>query len=273
MRWVSFILALALVGYFAGGLAVYLSRYRRRRWPLDAEVLRRHASPLLGRFIRHFIFWLLSPLERRLWRLGASPLGLTLGALVLAFLAAYALAQGAFGLGGALYLGAGLLDIFDGRLARHRGQASPAGAFIDSIADRYAELFVLAGLTVYYRNQWQLWLVLGAASGSLLVSYARARGEALGVQVHTGCMQRPERVVYLSTALLLSPLWQAVVPPRHHPPSHPLTTFALALIALLSHFTALARIRHTVRLLRLTPKLNPTVSPPTSPRPSDNPPT
>ena len=93
-----------------------------------------------------------------------------------------AAAYGRFALAGWLYFLCGILDILDGRVARIRGQVSQAGAFLDSVIDRYAELFVFGGMTVFYRDSWALSAVLLASLGSLMVSYTRARGEALVVR-------------------------------------------------------------------------------------------
>ena len=192
-----------LATYFLVGLAIYVVLQRHGREHCDQEVLSRHASPLLGRGARHFMMWILGPYERGLVRLGVSPQWITATSAVIALLAGLALARGSFALGGWLYLVAGILDILDGRVARASGCTSTAGAYFDSVADRYAELFVFTGLTVYYRDSWRLWLPLAAALGSLMVSYARARGEALGVDVRIGTMQRPERLFYLGVTIRL----------------------------------------------------------------------
>src|SRR5262249_37938702 len=155
--------------------------------------------------------WVLGPWERALVRSGVRPNQITLASLAVAMGAAAALAMGRFALGAWLYLAAGILDILDGRIARATGRVTAGGAFFDSVVDRYAEMVVFAGLAIFYRESWGLPVVLAAALGSFMVSYARARGEALGVDVTVGTMQRPERLFYLGLALLVSPVVEALV--------------------------------------------------------------
>jgi phosphatidylglycerophosphate synthase len=240
-----------LLTYFLVGLVTYVILQRHGRGHCDKEVLARHASPLLGRGARHFMMWILGPYERGLVRLGVSPQWITAASVVMALLAGVALARGSFALGGWLYLLAGILDILDGRVARASGCSSTAGAYFDSVADRYAELFVFIGLAVYYRDSWRLWLPLGAALGSLMVSYARARGEALGVDVRIGTMQRPERLFYLGVTIAYSPLWETLTRPGGEHPEYLPTVVMLAFLGVSSHITALHRIVHTFRQLRI----------------------
>ena len=126
-------------------------------------------------------------------------------------LAALLLGLGWLSLGGWVFLAAGSLDFVDGRVARATGRASRAGAFLDSTLDRVGELLVFGGLAVTFRDSPALLAALAAAGASLLVSYARARGEALGAgeAAKVGGMQRPERVVVTGVACALSPLADA----------------------------------------------------------------
>jgi len=140
-------------------------------------------------------------------------------------------------LGGLLLLAAGACDLLDGFVARRLGTASPAGAFFDSVLDRYGELAILAGAWGWlYRQGFPVvaatMLCLLALSGSLLVSYARARGEGLGVSCTEGFFQRPERILLLAAALLTAPLAPDFILPA-----------ALLLVGAGSHFTAFARIK------------------------------
>ena len=147
---------------------------------VDAEVASRPASKLLGRFLRHYIMWVLGPWERALVRWRVTPNALTFSSFVVACLSAVFFAVGNFGAGGWLYLLTGILDILDGRIARATGKVTKGGAFFDSVMDRYAELVVFGGLTIFYRHNWALYVALVASLGSIMVSYTRARGEALG---------------------------------------------------------------------------------------------
>jgi CDP-diacylglycerol--glycerol-3-phosphate 3-phosphatidyltransferase len=95
-------------------------------------------------------------------------------------------------------------DVVDGTVARRTGQSSVFGAFYDSTLDRIADAVVLAGLAVFYATSPKhaslpmLVVTLAGIVGGFLVSYTRARAEALGVDAKVGLMQRPERVVLLS---------------------------------------------------------------------------
>jgi phosphatidylglycerophosphate synthase len=240
--------ALALTAYFVVALVVFAWRARRGGLPVDADVARRPASALLGRWLRHYLMWVLRPWERALAALGVGPNALTLASGLVAAGSAVAFARGRFALGGWLYLLTGILDILDGRVARATGRVTPGGAFLDSVVDRYAELVVFGGLAVFYRSSYGLGITLAAALGSVMVSYARARGEALGVDVAVGTMQRPERLFYLGLVTSMSPIAEALVGHGRLPP-HPAVLAALALLALSSNVTAVQRIRHTMRRL------------------------
>jgi CDP-diacylglycerol--glycerol-3-phosphate 3-phosphatidyltransferase len=100
----------------------------------------------------------------------------------------------------------GVADMLDGRIARARQLASARGAFMDSALDRFGETFSLAGVVVYLSGR-PLAVTAGALAlgGSMLVSYVRARGEALGITYHGGLMQRAERLVLLALAALADP--------------------------------------------------------------------
>jgi CDP-diacylglycerol--glycerol-3-phosphate 3-phosphatidyltransferase len=103
------------------------------------------------------------------------------------------------------------LDALDGALARLRAETSNFGGFFDSVSDRYSEMLVFGGLLVYFQNRFDKGMVLlvyAAAAGSLLVSYTRARGEALGYVVRGGMLTRFERYLILIPSLILGlPKW------------------------------------------------------------------
>ncbi len=97
-----------------------------------------------------------------------------------------------------------LFDVLDGTVARRTGQSSVFGAFYDSTLDRIADGGVMAGLAVFYassplyHNIYMVVVCLVGIIGTFLISYTRARAEALGIDAKVGVMQRPERVVLLS---------------------------------------------------------------------------
>jgi CDP-diacylglycerol--glycerol-3-phosphate 3-phosphatidyltransferase len=147
---------------------------------------------------------------RPLAALGLTPNMATVLGLLLNGVAAWILASGQLRWGGAMVLFAGVFDMFDGALARVRNQKTTFGAFFDSTLDRYSEGIVLLGLILYALSQpasptrtWVICLAYIAGLGSLMVSYARARAEGLGLEMKSGLMARPERVLLLSAGLII----------------------------------------------------------------------
>lgn len=120
------------------------------------------------------------------------------------------------------------LDAVDGAMARLKGNPTIFGSFFDSVIDRYDELFLLAGLTYHFiqqANTWGVMLTFGAAAGSVLVSYTRAKAEALGLNAKVGFMTRIERSIVLIIGLLVG---------------KPLVS--VGIIAILANITAIQRI-------------------------------
>jgi CDP-diacylglycerol--glycerol-3-phosphate 3-phosphatidyltransferase len=103
-------------------------------------------------------------------------------------------------------IGASLLDLVDGSLARATSQSSTFGAFLDSTLDRYSEAITFLALTFFYSGsenyRWEVVLVFLTVVGSLMVSYTRARAEALRIECKEGWLQRPERIFLLIVGLL-----------------------------------------------------------------------
>ncbi len=113
-----------------------------------------------------------------------------------------------FWLGAAAFVAGSLLDILDGALARQTGKGSPFGAFLDSTTDRVSEGLVLAAIALVFSrdgNEVALAVAIAAIAGSFLVSYTRARAEALGLKGDVGIGSRAERVVVITAGLLLAP--------------------------------------------------------------------
>jgi len=168
---------------------------------------------------------------------------------VLAIVTALAFANGAVFIAGWLVIGTGTLDVLDGSLARHSGQGTIRGAFVDSVVDRYAELLIYGGLAVYFRDSWVLWVIVLAMFGSMMVSYTRARAEGLGVDCQIGGAQRAERVVLLGLGSVLSDivghLWSAVTGDA----TQGVLVAVLVILATISNTTALARVRWVARQL------------------------
>lgn len=114
---------------------------------------------------------------------------------------------GALTLAGVFILIGGLFDILDGRVARITGNTSDAGALFDSVIDRYAEMLMLGGILFLAFSVCDFKLGAGAFAalcGSVMVSYTRARIEGLHGESPGGLFQRPERIVLISVAVILS---------------------------------------------------------------------
>jgi len=100
----------------------------------------------------------------------------------------------------------GLVDTLDGTMARLRGMPSEFGAFVDSVTDRYSELFIFGGLLYYFIQKGDWISVMGiylAASGSVLVSYVRARAASVGMDTKIGLLGRLERYLVLAPSIIL----------------------------------------------------------------------
>ena len=143
---------------------------------------------------------------------------------------------------GILVLIAGFLDILDGALARRTNQTTRFGAILDSTLDRFSEAVLLLGILVLYaRDQSfaQILLVGAALVGSQLVSYIRARAEALGLECEAGLFTRTERVIVLALGLLLSQVVDYAL------------LIALAIIVVFSFVTIVQRLIHVRRQTRI----------------------
>ncbi len=181
------------------------------------------------------------PVVSVLAKLGISPNAITMAGLIGAGISAYIIATGNLWAGGIVMLVAGVLDLFDGALARATGRASRFGALLDSVVDRLSEIVLLLGLLIFYLNGSSsngVILVYLAVTTSVMVSYLRARSEGLGIENRGGIMTRPERVALMGIGLIVArwyPLFLMVV---------------LGLIAVLALFTTGQRLLYTWRGLR-----------------------
>ncbi len=177
---------------------------------------------------------IVSPLAR----LGVDPNVVTVVGFLLNIVTAAVLATGHLSSGGVLLLISGLFDLLDGALARVSNSQSDFGAFLDSLLDRYSEATILLALIYVFtirHHTADVLLVYLVAVGSILISYARARAESLGLEAKIGIAPRPERVLILGAGLLIN---------------GDTTAIALALLAILTHVTALQRLLHVWRQTR-----------------------
>ena len=175
----------------------------------------------------------LSKLVRLLTLSGIHPNVLTLIGLLVNGAAAWILARGEFLYGGLIILSAAVFDLTDGAVARSANKVTRFGAFLDSVMDRYSDLILLTGLLVHYaRIERFSYIVLTAVvmTGTVLVSYSRARAENLIPTCKVGFMERPERIVLL----IIGALFNRMAP-------------VLWVMAVLSNLTVIHRIVHTWR--------------------------
>jgi len=158
---------------------------------------------------------------------------LTFVGLLINGVAAGLLASGMFLAAGLVIIGAGVFDMVDGRVARETNQVTRFGGFFDSVLDRYSDLVLLMGLLVYYASINRFFYVVLTAvvmTGSVMVSYTRARAECTIPRCKVGFMERPERVVLLIIGALFGRMAQV-----------------LWVIAVLSNLTVIHRMIYTWR--------------------------
>jgi CDP-diacylglycerol---glycerol-3-phosphate 3-phosphatidyltransferase len=159
----------------------------------------------------------LAPIGKGLERAGISANLLTVIGLGFSVVTALLIAVGELRWAVLGLIASGFVDLLDGAVARRSGQASPRGAFFDSVTDRVSDAVVLGGVAWYLagQSQYQSILAFAAAALSMLVSYERARAEGLGYDAKGGLMERAERMVLLGIALffdlLVPALWILIV--------------------------------------------------------------
>jgi CDP-diacylglycerol--glycerol-3-phosphate 3-phosphatidyltransferase len=137
---------------------------------------------------------------------------------------------------GLMVILSGFFDLLDGAIARNFNKVTPFGGFLDSVLDRYSDLFLFLALLIYYLNKGDATLVIltGFASiGTALIPYARARAEAVQIPCSVGLMERAERIILLSAGLLFR--WMEPI---------------LWILAVFTHMTVLQRIYYVWKKLK-----------------------
>ena len=213
------------------------------------EASRRHGTWVVPEVYVRFFYWLTEPIAALMAAFRIHPNYVTTLSLGLALGAGAAIAMGHFMVGFWFFFTAIACDLIDGVAARSQNISSDAGAMLDSWIDRAAEGAVLAGLAIYGRDTILLELSLWALVASVMVSYSRARGQALGIDIKRGLMQRPERMFILCWAIFLSPLVAIWVEPQAAPPIYHAAIVGVAILAVLSTITAINRLRWTMLAL------------------------
>ena len=156
---------------------------------------------------------------------------LTFLGLVINIWAAFLFASGSFRWAGLVVIGAGLFDMVDGRVARYTDRVTRFGGFFDSVLDRYSDLALFMGLLVYYASINRFFYIVLTAivmTGSVMVSYTRARAENAVPKCKVGFLERPERIVLI----IIGALFDRMAP-------------VLWVIAVLSNLTVIHRMIYT----------------------------
>ncbi|MEO8607543.1 MAG: CDP-alcohol phosphatidyltransferase family protein [Chloroflexota bacterium] len=169
-----------------------------------------------------------------LHRLGIHPDMITVAGLVVVGIASIVIGQGEFQWGGIILILGLPLDALDGAVARAMGRQDKFGGILDSTLDRYADAFIFGGLSYYFAVHDQfdhMLLALAALTGSMVVSYVRARAGEAGLSVKVGLLDRFVRVIIIVAVLLLPPL----------------LTLGLWILAVGTNFTALQRMWYVYR--------------------------
>lgn len=191
----------------------------------------------------------LAPLARSLGTSGVSPNAITtVGTLVLVGSGVF-FAAGSVRLGALLLLLSGACDMLDGRVARTNGLVSQFGAFYDSTLDRIGEAVMFLGIAWYLVSggvapglaPWAMAATFVAAGAGIIVSYARARAEGLGLECKVGIAQRAERIVGLGAPTLFFGAG-----PRGY-----LLLALMSALAVLNVITVVQRIVYVYRITRL----------------------
>ncbi len=214
--------------------------------------------------LRGPVYSAIDPVVRGLIRLRVHPNAISTVGFAVTLVAGLLYHQDHVRTAGLLVLLGGVVDIFDGRVARESGLESKFGAFYDSTLDRMSEVVVFMGLASLYNNTLRVdmedvamvYVILLALGGSLLVSYTRARAEGLGLDCKVGLMQRAERVVLLGLGSLLFGLaWGGIA-----------LDVIIIIVAVLTNLTAIQRIVWVYRHARGIPLDRPSAAGTSDPR-------
>ncbi len=196
-----------LAGFGALTVAVYATLCAVGKTPATRGA--KH-NELLGPFWGRYVVWLLGPVERLLMG-RVSPNTITAASLLACIGVGVTAGLGHLAAAVWLFTAAGLLDILDGRIARITNRQTRSGALLDSVSDRWGELVALGGYAWYLRESPWLLAALLATGTSMMVSYTRARGEGLGLDLRGGIMQRAERVILVCIGTTVA-AWVAANP-------------------------------------------------------------
>jgi len=242
---------IGIVSFLLLMMAVFAFIVLKNGMPERMERKRSEAHPVIGTFLIEYWMWLVvTPFEKICLALRLSPTAITFGALGWHIAGGIMIGLGNFTAGGWFFLLGATFDILDGLIARRTGKVTSAGAYYDSVIDRYGELATLFGFGWYYKDvsQWGLLLAALVGAGALMVSYTRARAEALNVKGSSGgFMQRPERAFFIGIVTAGDCFITCFVEEGMRYPMHWPVIVVLAFVALGANITAIQRIAATVK--------------------------
>src|SRR5919197_3357896 len=210
------------------------------RPPLPARVS--HYGPVI-RTLGHWMYWWSAPVVRWFDGRGFTANHVTWLGFLLTGAAAALAAAGFWGLAGLALMFGAMCDVMDGELARRQHAVRPSGAFLDSSLDRLSEIVLFAGMAGGFPHQYGAYWAYAASTSSMMVSYARARGEGLGVECPGGGLERPHRVLIVMFTLLFSTL----LPERWAAPA---AEVACAVVTIGASLTAALRMVALYGILR-----------------------
>jgi CDP-diacylglycerol--glycerol-3-phosphate 3-phosphatidyltransferase len=192
---------------------------------------------MIGHKVGHQLDPYINAVIKRVFGSRASPNLFTLIGFLTTLIASFLIIQDLWLLAGLTVLLSGLFDLFDGVVARTLNKVTRFGGFLDSVIDRYSDLFLLMAFLVYYLRKGNSTLVILASFvsvGTALIPYVRARAEAAQIECNAGLMERAERIILITIGILFC--WMEPV---------------LWILAILTHYTVLERIYHVWKKLRI----------------------
>lgn len=181
--------------------------------------------------LREFSNKIMEPFAKKISLFGITPNIITFSSLIITVIAAFTFIIHAIIAAGLLTLLVGFFDVLDGALARVMSMETELGGFLDSVIDRYSDIFIIVAIIYAGYVGWEIGLI--ALVGALLTSFARTKAEAEGVtRCDIGLMERPERLIILAIGAFTNYVYWAMV-----------------VIAILANITAIQRIFYTWRVL------------------------
>lgn len=244
LAWIGFLISIPLTA-----AVIFIIRSALYGVPTSKRVDR--GGPII-RFLGNGCYWFINGPTNLLIRMRATPDMVTLVGLAIVFVGAGFAAFGYFGLGGFLIIFGSLSDMIDGEIARRQGSQSDAGEFLDAMVDRYADIAIYAGLAFYYvQRPWAMLAIFAALLGTVMMSYARAKAESLGIwDAPSGTMRRAERTALLGYGILLAPVVALYTEAPSATPGFYIVPGVCAFIALLANLGALQITVYCMRKLR-----------------------